>query len=112
MIVRIKNHDKKKQNGVSEMNEIKRCILCENSADTETWDSGNRIIFYCSATCPTFQITRHALKELEMNPHRKPDILQKIKAFTKENPNDMPVIRMIHGSTVMKVTTRSREKDD
>ena len=97
---------------MNKISEPKTCLLCENPADIETWDSGKRLIFYCSGVCPTFQITRRAIKELEMKPALKPYVLQKVKAFANENLNDMPVIRMILGSTELQVTTRSRERDD
>ena len=59
-----------------------------------------------------FEISRRAIKELRNKPNRKPGVIQKIKTFAKENPNDMPVIRMGKGSQVLIVTTRSREADE
>lgn len=85
------------------------CILCDNPAQVEKGDGGNRYVFNCSGSCPTFEITRKAQKELEDNPGRKRIIIEKIKAFNKENADDMPLIR-INPVGLMEVTTRSRER--
>ena len=96
---------------MNEIEESKICILCEGPADIETskGEGRNRFIVYCSGSCPTFEISRRAIKELRNNPDRKSAVIQKIKAFVKENPDDMPVIRMVNGSQNLVVTTRSRE---
>jgi hypothetical protein len=103
-----------RRNEVNRMNEIeesKICMLCDGPADIETskGTGGNRFIVYCSGLCPTFEISRRAIKELRNKPNRKSAVIQKIKAFAKENPDDMPLIRMVNGSRGLMVTTRSRE---
>jgi len=99
---------------MNEIEESKICFLCDASADIETskGEGGNRFIVYCSGSCPTFEISRVAIKELRNNRHRKPAVIEKIKAFVKENPDDMPVIRMENGSQKLVVTTRSREIEE
>jgi hypothetical protein len=101
--------------------ESKFCVLCDAGADVEhkEGERGHRFIYYCrgSCPCPPFEITRIARKEVQRKPtspgisqaRRKACIIQKIKAFTKENPDDMPVIRMGKGCQGLIVTTRSRE---
>jgi hypothetical protein len=99
---------------MNEIEESKICILCAGSADIETskGEGGNRFIVYCSGSCPTFEISRRAIRELRNNPNRKSAAIQKIKAFVKENPDGMPVIRMENGSQKLVVTTRSREIEE
>lgn len=94
-----------------EMEDYKSCFLCDNPAGFKVTEgeSGNRIIVSCSKSCPTYEITRWAIKKLVEKPERKTAIIQKIKAFTTENPNDLPVIRKDNSSFEMVVTTRSRE---
>ncbi len=101
----------KEMNEINKILESKICMLCNGPADIETLKGtgGNRFIVCCSGSCPTFEISRRAIKELRNNPHRKPAVIQKIKAFAKKNPDDMPVVRMVNGSRSLCVTTRSRE---
>jgi hypothetical protein len=93
------------------MEDYKSCFLCNNPADFKETkgDGGNRIIVSCSRSCPTYEITWWAIKKLGEKPDRKTSIIQKITAFTTENSNDLPVIRMDNSSFEMVVTTRSRE---
>jgi len=96
-------------NQINEILESKICMLCDGPADIETskGTGGNRFIVYCSGSCPVFEISRRAIEELRNKPTRKSAVIHKIKAFVKENPNDLPVIRMENG--ILVVTTRSRE---
>jgi len=98
---------------MDKIEEMKTCALCDGLADieTSTGTGGNRFIAYCSGSCPAFEVSRRAIKELRNKPNRKPAVIQKIKAFAKENPSDMPVIRMTNGSQCFVVTTRSRETE-
>ncbi len=96
---------------MNKIEESKICILCEEPANIETskGTGGNRFIVSCFGSCPTFEISRRAIKELGNKPNKKSVVIHKIKAFAKENPGDMPVIRMVNGSRSLVVTTRSRE---
>ena len=58
-----------------------------------------------------FHVQLQRTKELQNKPHRKQSVIKKIKSFNKENPNDMPVIRMVNASYDMVVTTRGREAE-
>jgi len=95
------------------MEEFKTCILCDGPAQTATkvGTGGNRFIIYYAGSCPTFEITRRAIKELQDKPHRKQAVIEKIRAFYNESPDDMPVIRMINASQKLIVTTRGREAE-
>ena len=90
------------------MEKSETCILCGESARREETDGGKRHITYCTGSCPTYEIPLRAEKELEGKPTRKENVIQQIKAFHKENPNDMPVIRM--DSFHLTVTTLNRER--
>lgn len=89
------------------------CFLCEGPAKilSET-DRGNRLVIGCSGECPTYEISKRAITEVQEKPVRKLDVIEKIKAFHNENAEDMPVIRMTKDSQDYYVTTRSRETSD
>ena len=93
------------------MQVYKYCFLCNNPADfKETKGAGGgRLIVSCSKSCPDYEITKWAIKNLEEKPNRKTKIIHKIKAFTNENSDDLPVVRKDNSSFEMVVTTRSRE---
>ena len=95
------------------MEKIKSCVLCDESAEIETakGTGGDRFIVSCSGTCPSYEISRRAAKEVKNKPNRRQAIIEKIKAFHRENPDDLAVIRMINASQEMVVTTRSRESE-
>jgi len=95
------------------MEEFKNCCLCNEVAEIKTakGTGGNRFIINCAGFCPIYEISRTSIKELQNKPHRRQAIIEKIKAFNKEDPNDMPVIRMVNASYDMVVTTRGREAE-
>ena len=95
------------------MEEFKNCTLCNEVAEIKTakGTGGNRFIINCAGSCPIYEISRTATKELQNKPHRKQAVIEKIKSFNKEDPNDMPVICMVNASYDMVVTTRCREAE-
>lgn len=89
------------------------CFLCEKPAKIlKETERGNRLVIGCSGGCPTYEITKRAITEVQRKPDRKLAVINKIKAFYVENAEDLPVIRMTEGSTDFYVTTRSRENAD
>jgi hypothetical protein len=89
------------------------CYLCKLAAEVDVvkGGGGQRFEVHCTGECPRYVITRLAIAALEPQPHRRPEVIEMIKALIRRNPSGVPVVRRGNGPQDVIVVLHSEEAE-